>query len=81
VESGLNGASLRFLAWRKGVGGRTLKRLTGYYESRGHGRHHGHQVNRSYQYQERVYLPPPVFYVPPPPPGIGIFLPPIFIHP
>ena len=27
------------------------------------------------------YAPPPVIYAPPPPPGIGIFFPPIFIHP
>ena len=25
--------------------------------------------------------PPPVIYAPPPPPGIGIFFPPIIIHP
>ncbi len=35
-----------------------------------------------YGYRERVYYPPPrVVYAPPPPPGIGIFFPPIFIHP
>jgi hypothetical protein len=42
-------------------------------------------VYRSYDYyghRERVYYPPPpVVYAPPPPPGIGIFFPPIFIHP
>ena len=27
------------------------KHNNGHYESRGHGRHHGHQVNRSYQHQ------------------------------
>ena len=59
-----------------------------YYKNRGH--HRGHQmqarpVYRSYDYyghRERVYYPPPpVVYAPPPPPGIGIFFPPIFIHP
>jgi hypothetical protein len=39
-------------------------------------RNHGY-----YGYRERVYVPPPVIYAPPPPPGIGIFFPPIFIHP
>ena len=40
-------------------------------------RHYGY-----YGHRERVYYPPPpVVYAPPPPPGIGIFFPPIFIHP
>ena len=34
-----------------------------------------------YGYRERVYPPPRVIYAPPPPPGIGIFFPPIFVHP
>ena len=58
----------------------------GRYEQRGRGydrdrhmqgRHYGY-----YGHQERGYYPPPpVFFVPPPPPGIGIFFPPIIIHP
>ena len=35
----------------------------------------------SYGYRGVVYAPPPVIYAPPPPPGIGIFFPPIIIHP
>jgi hypothetical protein len=70
--------------------GRSDHRGHGYYE---HGRGgyyrnpyvHGRQVYRpygySYGYRERVYAPPPVIYAPPPPPGIGIFFPPIIIHP
>ena len=46
---------------------------------------HGRQVYRpygySYGYRKRVYAPPPVVYAPLPPPGIGIFFPPIIIHP
>ena len=38
-------------------------------------------VYQPYGYRERVYAPPPVYYAPPPSPGIGIFFPPIFIHP
>jgi hypothetical protein len=59
------------------------------YDNRGHynrGRHApARPVYRSYDYyghRERDYYPPPpVVYAPPPPPGIGIFFPPIFIHP
>jgi len=58
----------------------------GRYEQRGRGydrdRHmRGRYDHRPYGYRERVYVPPPVVYAPPPPPGIGIFFPPIFIHP
>jgi hypothetical protein len=46
---------------------------------------HGRPVYRpygySYGYSGLVYAPPPVIYAPPPPPGIGVFLPPIVIHP
>ena len=36
----------------------------------------------TYGHRERVYYPPPpVVYAPSPPPGIGIFFPPILIHP
>jgi len=61
----------------------------GRYE-KGHGYKRGHYVQprpayRSYGYyghRERAYYPPPpVVYAPPPPPGIGIFFPPVFIHP
>ncbi len=57
----------------------------GHYENRGRGYDRGHPVQgrrvyRTYGYRERVYVPPPVYYAPPSPPGIGIFLPPIFIH-
>ncbi len=45
----------------------------------------GRPVYRPYGYsygnRGRVYAPPPVVYAPPPPPGIGIFFPPIIIHP
>ncbi len=51
-----------------------------HYDNRGNG-HHGRRGYRPLEYRERVYLPPPVVYAPPPPPGIGIFFPPIFIHP
>jgi hypothetical protein len=57
----------------------------GRYEKRGHAYGHNRPVYRPYGYyghRERVYYPPPpVVYAPPPPPGIGIFFPPIFIHP
>jgi hypothetical protein len=55
----------------------------GRYENRGrgydrdHGRPYGHYGHRERGY----YPPPPVVFAPPPPPGIGIFFPPIFIHP
>ncbi|OGP66628.1 MAG: hypothetical protein A2W27_00175 [Deltaproteobacteria bacterium RBG_16_44_11] len=56
-----------------------------YEQHRGRSYHHGRPVYRHYGYyghRERVYYPPPpVVYAPPPPPGIGIFFPPIFIHP
>jgi hypothetical protein len=59
-----------------------------YDNNRGHKRGHYVQrrpVYRSYDYynhRERAYYPPPpVVYAPPPPPGIGIFFPPILIHP
>lgn len=56
------------------------------YGKRGYYYNHGKRVYRPrhyYGYRERVYYPPPppVVYAPPPPPGIGIFFPPIFIHP
>jgi hypothetical protein len=60
------------------------------YNKHDNGRHRGHYkqarpVYRPYGYyghRERVYYPPPpVVFVPPPPPGIGIFFPPIIIHP
>jgi len=60
------------------------------YNKHDNGRHRGHYkqarpVYRHYDYyghRERVYYPPPpVVFVPPPPPGIGIFFPPIIIHP
>jgi hypothetical protein len=66
------------------------KHDNGRYENRGPGYNRGRHmqarpVYRSYDYyghRERVYYPPPpVVYAPPPPPGIGIFFPPVFIHP
>lgn len=54
------------------------------YENKGPGHDRGRykrRVYRSNDYRERVYAPPPVFVAPPPPPGIGIFLPPVFIRP
>ena len=45
------------------------QRRRGHYERD----HRGRRVYRSYVYQERVYLPPPVIYEPPPPPGISLF--------
>ena len=56
------------------------KHNNGHYDDRGNGRH-GRRAHRSHEYQERVYLPSSVVYAPPQPPGIGIFFPPIFIHP
>jgi hypothetical protein len=62
----------------------------GRYDHRGRGYErnpyvHGQPLYRpygySYGYRGRVYAPPPVIYAPPPPPGIGIFFPPIIIHP
>ncbi|MCK9389945.1 MAG: hypothetical protein M0Q01_00035 [Syntrophales bacterium] len=59
----------------------------GRYQQRGPGYQRNRTVYRTrtvyqpYGYRERVYVPPPVYYAPPPPPGIGIFFPPIFIHP
>lgn len=64
----------------------------GRYENRGRGNDRGHYVYErgrrvyrpygyGYGYRERVYVEPPVIYAPPPPPGIGIFFPPILIHP
>jgi uncharacterized membrane protein len=62
--------------------GRYDHRGRGYYRG---GYRHGRRVYRSYGYGygygERIYVPPPVIYEPPPPPGIGIFFPPIIIHP
>jgi hypothetical protein len=54
---------------------------SGRYEKRGHAYGHNKRVYRPYDYRERVYVAPRVIYAPPPPPGIGIFFPPIFIHP
>jgi hypothetical protein len=60
----------------------------GRYEKRGNAYGHYKQRGRDYRpygyygHRERVYYPPPpVVYVEPPAPGIGIFFPPIFIHP
>ncbi len=69
--------------------GRYDHRGHGYYEhGRGyyrnpyvHGRPEYRPYGYSYDYRGRVYAPPPVIYAPPPPPGIGIFFPPIIIHP
>jgi len=63
------------------------KHDNGRYQQRGPGYQHNRTVYRTrtvyqpYGYRERVYAPPPVYYAPPPPFGIGIFIPPIFIHP
>jgi len=55
----------------------------GRYQKKGHAYGHRKPAPRPYGYyghRERAYYPPPrVVYAPPPPPGIGIFLPPIFI--
>ena len=57
--------------------GRYVHRGRGYYDLGRYYRPYGY-----YGHSERVYYPPPpVVYAPPPPPGIGIFFPPIFIHP
>jgi hypothetical protein len=57
----------------------------GRYEKRGHAYAYGHDRRdyRPYGYGERrvYYPPPPVIYAPPRPPGIGIFFPPVYIHP
>jgi hypothetical protein len=54
----------------------------GRYENRGRGYDHDRRYYGQYGHRERVYYPPPpVVYAPPPPPGIGIFFPPLFIHP
>ncbi|MFH0727637.1 MAG: hypothetical protein V2B19_15015 [Pseudomonadota bacterium] len=42
---------------------------------------HGRRVYRYYNHRERIYVPPQPIYEPPPPFGIGIFFPPIIIHP
>jgi hypothetical protein len=53
----------------------------GRYEQRGHDRDR-YRPYGYYGHRERGYYPPPpVVWAPPPPPGIGIFFPPIFIHP
>jgi hypothetical protein len=60
------------------------KHDNGRYQHRGPGYDHKRYQGRPYYgHRERVYapVPPPVIYAPPPPPGIGIFFPPIFIHP
>ena len=62
------------------------KHDNGRYEHRGRGYdrdRHAPPDRRDYRYgyRGRVYVPPPVIYAPPPPPGIGIFFPPIIIHP
>ncbi|MEN6318198.1 MAG: hypothetical protein ABFD82_05535 [Syntrophaceae bacterium] len=54
----------------------------GRYDHRGRGYDHNRRYYGHYGHRERDYYPPPpVVYAPPPPPGIGIFFPPIFIHP
>jgi len=54
----------------------------GHYKHRGRGYDRDRRYYGQYGHSKRVYYPPPpVFYAPPPPPGIGIFFPPIFIHP
>jgi hypothetical protein len=55
------------------------KHDNGRYEQRGRG--YDRNDRNHYVQRRRVYVPPPVIYAPPPPPGIGIFFPPIFIHP
>ena len=58
------------------------KHDNGRYQHRGPGYDHNRYVyHRPYVYGGRVYAPPRVIYAPPPPPGIGIFFPPIFVHP
>ena len=62
--------------------GRDNYRGRGYYH---HGYYDHGRYYRPYGYyghRERAYYPaPPVVWAPPPPPGIGIFFPPVFIHP
>jgi hypothetical protein len=54
----------------------------GRYDHRGRGYDRDRRHYGQYGHRERAYYPPPpVVYAPPPPPGIGIFFPPIFIHP
>ena len=64
--------------------GKNDKHDKGRYE-RGYDRDHRYVKNKrvygTYGHGERVYVPPRVIYAPPPPPGIGIFFPPILIHP
>jgi hypothetical protein len=58
------------------------KHDNGRYEQRGRGYDHDRRYYGNYGYRDRDYYPPPpVIYAPPPPPGIGIFFPPVFIHP
>jgi hypothetical protein len=54
------------------------KHDNGRYKHRGRGYDRDRYVHG---YRGRGYAPPPVVYAPPPPPGIGIFFPPVFIHP
>jgi hypothetical protein len=58
------------------------KHDNGRYDHRGRG-YDRDRSKRDYRHgsRGRGYAPPPVVYAPPPPPGIGIFFPPIFIHP
>jgi hypothetical protein len=48
----------------------------GYYQD-----FNGRRVYRYYNHRERIYVAPQPIYEPPPPFGIGIFFPPIIIHP
>jgi hypothetical protein len=58
------------------------KHDSGRYDHRGRGYDRNHRYYGQYGHRGRAYYPPPpVVYAPPPPPGIGIFFPPIFIHP
>jgi hypothetical protein len=65
------------------------KHDNGRYEHRGRGYDRNRYVHSRrdyrpyghYGYRERVYAQPRVIYAPPPPPGVGIFFPPVFIHP
>jgi hypothetical protein len=57
------------------------KHDNGRYQHRGPGYDNGRYYGQ-YGHRERVYYPPPrVVYAPPPPPGVGIFFPPVYIHP
>jgi hypothetical protein len=49
-------------------------------EYRGRGYDHRRHYYQPNYYRERVYAPPPVIYAPSPPPGIGIFLPPVYLR-